>query len=712
MGRYSWQGQELDRSELRKVKQMREKGGLVSWLFECKALMKFGTGAELQSENNDLQEWLNENFERLDLLTLDLGSDGIWYPYGLGEVVETRGGEFSHIECIEPWTMLPRTNEYGEIVVWEQETQGKHNQTSPFQPEEIGSIVLNKSSGRDKVGVSEVLRSEEEITQYKENQRAVNKAIEIAGFPHHVWTVGAEGRSPVDDNDLRRVRNLIDNMDGDTQFVVGPDVDHDKITAADFDFEGVTKRDLRILTTTVGLPMELAGYGREGLGSGSETDLIGDMLALQNEVSRRRFETQFVEEFVRPVVREYSPYSEDEPIDMVIKPFLDERENVADLIGKIGEYMTNAEVREKLDLAPLEDEELAESYRPPKQIEEAEEEDQDDGMGGLFGSDDKTLQDVEDVDTVPPEGVQEQAQMALDWKEETGNPNDCGTQTGWARANQLVNGESLSEDTINRMVSFFARHEGTQEPDEPKEDCSRMMWKAWGGDAGRRWAESKQAEFENAREASDGGWGNLELVNDDTPDFDRHYLQMLEGSVWSEDTDKTLIAGSEVPEMVTDRIRETILSGAAIFSDIESIPSSELMQLREYMTETLTDQDGWTTDGLADQLMQLDGIESRDRATLIARTETASVVNTAREEAYEERGLDDARFRWVSANDQRRTDACEWLSEQTEDGVTMERLKELIEEAPTHDEDMQDDLARPENYVVHPNERSTWVRKV
>ena len=384
MGSYTWQGQELDRTELRKVKDMREKGGLVSWLFESKALMKFGTGAELQSENDDLQEWLNENFERLDLLTLDLGSDGIWYPYGLGEVVETRGGEFSHIECIEPWTMLPLTNEYGEIVVWEQETQDRTTDT--FQPEEIGSIVLNKSSGRDKIGVSEALRSEEEITQYKENQRAVNKAIEIAGFPHHVWTVGAEGRSPVDDNDLRRVRNLIDNMDGDTQFVVGPDVNHDKITAADFDFGGVTKRDLRILTTTVGLPMEMAGYGREGMGSGSETDLIGDLLALQNEVSRRRFETQFVEEFVRPVVEQYSPFSADEDINMVIDPFLDERDNVADLINKIGEYMTTAEVRDKLDLPPLEDEEIAQSYRSPESVEEAEEEDQGGDMGGLFGS--------------------------------------------------------------------------------------------------------------------------------------------------------------------------------------------------------------------------------------------------------------------------------------------------------------------------------------
>jgi len=34
----------------------------------------------------------------------------------------------------------------------------------------------------------------------------------------------------------------------------------------------------------------------------------------------------------------------------------------------------------------------------------------------------------------------------------------------------------------------------------------------------------------------------------------------------------------------------------------------------------------------------------------------------------------------------------------------------LIEEAPEHDDSMQNDLARPENYVVHPQERKTFTR--
>jgi len=44
--------------------------------------------------------------------------------------------------------------------------------------------------------------------------------------------------------------------------------------------------------------------------------------------------------------------------------------------------------------------------------------------------------------------------------------------------------------------------------------------------------------------------------------------------------------------------------------------------------------------------------------------------------------------------------------------VSLEKLRELIAEAPTHDPDMQDDLARPENYVPHINCRKTYARDV
>ena len=73
--------------------------------------------------------------------------------------------------------------------------------------------------------------------------------------------------------------------------------------------------------------------------------------------------------------------------------------------------------------------------------------------------DDRTMQDVEDIDTGDyPDAAVENARMALEAREDTGNPNDCGTRVGWERANQLVNGEDLSEETIGRMAAF-KRHE-------------------------------------------------------------------------------------------------------------------------------------------------------------------------------------------------------------------------------------------------------------
>jgi hypothetical protein len=78
------------------------------------------------------------------------------------------------------------------------------------------------------------------------------------------------------------------------------------------------------------------------------------------------------------------------------------------------------------------------------------------------------------------------------------------------------------------------------------------------------------------------------------------------------------------------------------------------------------------------------------------------------------------KFYWVGqtkAEDNRTTEACDWLIKKTNPNhggnpVPLDELKELIKEAPTHDSEMQNNLARPDNFVVHPNERKTFVRHV
>lgn len=100
-----------------------------------------------------------------------------------------------------------------------------------------------------------------------------------------------------------------------------------------------------------------------------------------------------------------------------------------------------------------------------------------------------------------PEAASKNAQMALDAREETENPNDCGTDVGWKRANQLANGEGLTREQVGKMSAFNRHRSNSEQSDEEgRSDCGWMMWKAWGGDEGVDWAQRKldQIEEENA----------------------------------------------------------------------------------------------------------------------------------------------------------------------------------------------------------------------
>lgn len=719
--------QAISRSELREIKEVRESGGAIAQLVHAKALMQFGTGVEFQADSDEVAEWLNEQFHSLDNIILQLGEDALWYPYALLEPVETMGGGFSHLEFIEPWTMEPKTDATGEIVAWEQQISADR-ETEVFDPDEIASIVLNKSNGRDRVGISEVKRAETEIEAYQKNHRAIMKAIEVAAYPHHVWQVGREGAAPLDDNELRRVRSIVDDMEGDTQFVVGQDVEHSKITAADFKFDKITEHDLRKVALALGLPLELANVGSDGLGSGMPADLRLQLFERQARAHQKALANQFIEQIVIRMLRLYSPFNAEEAQPrLVFGDPVSDQDAKRKKIDAIGQDMTVNERRDAFDLAPLDDEDLGEDHQTAaKQQAPDEAADVDEtgsgGIAGLFSEDSRQLETFDDY----PEAAQENARMALDAREETGNPNDCGTRVGWERANQLDNGESLSRDTIARMAAFERHQDNKEQSDEEgRADCGWMMWKAWGGDEGIAWANDKLEEIENRENSQiDAGAPTrqeaLSMTDGgalESRHFDDHFLDLWDRVVDTDETDRALVGFSEsvTPEFVKDRIRDAIFSGS-VFSEFDTIPSGELMQLREYLLESLQ-EDGWTIDGVADQLMQLDGVDTRQKALTIARTETAATLNTAREIGYEELGQDDDLFYWEGNLDGRQTDACEWLIKKTNpqhggNPVSLSELKDLIEEAPEHDDDMDDNLARPDDMIVHPNERKSWVRHV
>lgn len=95
-----------------------------------------------------------------------------------------------------------------------------------------------------------------------------------------------------------------------------------------------------------------------------------------------------------------------------------------------------------------------------------------------------------------PEAAKENAKIALRYAEENGW-GDCGTPVGKQRANQLANGEPISEDTIARMAAF-ERHRQNSEK-ELGDGCGRLMWLAWGGDEGIEWAQRKLEQIRNEK---------------------------------------------------------------------------------------------------------------------------------------------------------------------------------------------------------------------
>jgi len=107
---------------------------------------------------------------------------------------------------------------------------------------------------------------------------------------------------------------------------------------------------------------------------------------------------------------------------------------------------------------------------------------------------------------VANEAMKEEAQRGLDWRSEFGRG---GTEVGIARARDIVNGANLSDDTIGRMVSYFARHEVDKEAEgfrvgeEGYPSNGRIAWALWGGDAGKTWSEREYEKIKSDRSLDD-----------------------------------------------------------------------------------------------------------------------------------------------------------------------------------------------------------------
>lgn len=107
-----------------------------------------------------------------------------------------------------------------------------------------------------------------------------------------------------------------------------------------------------------------------------------------------------------------------------------------------------------------------------------------------FNQDEKFFEDY-------PQGAIDNAQRGMDLNDKL--DNKCATLVGKARANQLVNRENLSLETIKRTYSYLSRARAYYNENDT-EACGTISYLLWGGDEMLRYCEKvlemKSEKFE------------------------------------------------------------------------------------------------------------------------------------------------------------------------------------------------------------------------
>jgi lambda family phage portal protein len=119
----------------------------------------------------------------------------------------------------------------------------------------------------------------------------------------------------------------------------------------------------------------------------------------------------------------------------------------------------------------------------------------------------------------PTQGMIAEAKKGLEWRRKF---KRGGTSIGVARARDISNGKNLSDDTVQRMSSFFSRHEVDKKgkgftPDEDGFPSNgRIAWALWGGDAGQTWAKAKVQQIERRK--------NLEMPTPNVAESEKDFV--------------------------------------------------------------------------------------------------------------------------------------------------------------------------------------------
>jgi hypothetical protein len=108
-----------------------------------------------------------------------------------------------------------------------------------------------------------------------------------------------------------------------------------------------------------------------------------------------------------------------------------------------------------------------------------------------------------DLDLKPTDAMVAEAERGLAWRDEF---KRGGGAVGVARARDIANRVRLSPETVQRMASYFARHEidkegqGFNRGEDGYPSAGRIAWALWGGDPGKSWADARVVQIRNIKE--------------------------------------------------------------------------------------------------------------------------------------------------------------------------------------------------------------------
>jgi capsid protein len=129
----------------------------------------------------------------------------------------------------------------------------------------------------------------------------------------------------------------------------------------------------------------------------------------------------------------------------------------------------------------------------------------------LFGSDVIAI-NFADGSYVPNAAMVANAKRALEVRQNKPPSQRGMTSVGIARARDISNRKSLSEDTVRRMKAYFDRHEIDKQGETWDEQGKGWQaWNGWGGDAGQTWATAIVERLNKRQENSAGEASRVEF---------------------------------------------------------------------------------------------------------------------------------------------------------------------------------------------------------